>query len=59
MYIYKYICIHISGSFKYKEHDLLAAFRVSENSWQTTLLQKAFKIIVVLVNIGVYPQSAR
>lgn len=48
--------VHVFSSIK--EHALLAAFRVCENSWQTTLLQKALKIILVLAKTGAYTQSA-
>lgn len=50
--------LHQSSCFLLQEHALLAAFRVCENSWQTTLLQKALKIILVLVKTGAYTQSA-
>lgn len=39
-------------------HALLAAFKACEIRWQTTVLQKAFKAILVLVKTGAYTQSA-
>lgn len=66
MHTYSYIyfrafpclCIKVHVFFSIKVYTLLAAFRVYDDSWQTTLLQKAFKIILVLVKIGAYTQSA-
>lgn len=62
VYIYVHIHIHIYfrefPCSRIRVHALLAAFKACENRWQTPLLQKAFKVVLVLVKIEAYTQSA-